>query len=199
MVNKKSNIIDKAADLILEQGVRLASIDKIASSCGISKKTFYRYFESKEAMLMELVLTYCKDVEQFLRMNGELAPNAIAEILAYDTFFEKKFRYVLPDVFVKLRRYYPDVTEIIEYQKKQVLEPFIMQNLERGMKEGFYKSTIDKQLETQVYCYQQEQLLHDVRLKREQRQQISKHITYMFLRSMATQKGDVYLSLRTPQ
>ncbi|WP_442845125.1 TetR/AcrR family transcriptional regulator [Leeuwenhoekiella sp. H156] len=199
MANKKSDIIDKAVDLILEQGIRLASVDKIASSCGISKKTFYRYFESKEAMLMELVLIYSKDVEQFLRLNGELAPNAMAEMLAYDSFFEKKFRYVLPDVFVKLRRYYPDVTEIIEYQKKHVLEPFIVQNLDRGIKEGFYKNTIDKQLDAKVYCYQQEQLLHDVQLKREERHQISRHIAYMFLRSIATQKGEVYLSLRTTE
>ena len=44
-------IIDAALDLFLESGYGPTSIDQIAAAAGIGRRTFFRYFPSKEAIL----------------------------------------------------------------------------------------------------------------------------------------------------
>jgi len=55
---KKQNLIlDAAFELILEKGYSNTKIIDIANKAGIGKGTFYEYFESKEALVLELINT----------------------------------------------------------------------------------------------------------------------------------------------
>lgn len=49
-------IIDVAAEIMLEQGFDGASLDAIASAAGVTKRTIYDRFGSKEALLREVLL-----------------------------------------------------------------------------------------------------------------------------------------------
>jgi AcrR family transcriptional regulator len=54
---KRELILDTAFALILENGYSNTKIIDIANTAGIGKGTVYEYFESKEAILLELVNT----------------------------------------------------------------------------------------------------------------------------------------------
>jgi len=54
--SKRSDILDVAADVFLEQGFARASMSEIAARVGGSKTTLYGYFRSKEELFVEVVV-----------------------------------------------------------------------------------------------------------------------------------------------
>lgn len=55
MTNKKEAIIQVAQKYFNDHGVRYTSIDDIVKECKISKSTFYKYFPTKEDLVLEIL------------------------------------------------------------------------------------------------------------------------------------------------
>jgi TetR/AcrR family transcriptional regulator, regulator of autoinduction and epiphytic fitness len=52
---KRAAILDGAIDVFIESGYELASMDKIAETAGVSKRTVYNHFGSKEHLFQAVV------------------------------------------------------------------------------------------------------------------------------------------------
>ena len=52
--DQKNNIIKTAGEMFFRLGIRSVSIDDICREFGMSKKTFYVYFASKDELIEEL-------------------------------------------------------------------------------------------------------------------------------------------------
>lgn len=52
---KRRQIVDRSRTLFLTRGVSALSMDEIASLQGISKKTLYKFFPNKDALLFEAI------------------------------------------------------------------------------------------------------------------------------------------------
>jgi TetR/AcrR family transcriptional regulator of autoinduction and epiphytic fitness len=52
---KRAAILDGAVDVFIEMGYELASMDKIAETAGVSKRTVYNHFLSKENLFQAVV------------------------------------------------------------------------------------------------------------------------------------------------
>ncbi|WP_208996180.1 TetR/AcrR family transcriptional regulator [Pseudovibrio ascidiaceicola] len=82
---QRHNDLIRAATCVLEQdGVDGLTLQAIASRAGIVKSNIYRYFETREAILVELLLRdfvkLIEDLEQ--EVPGEMAPADMAKLLA---------------------------------------------------------------------------------------------------------------------
>ncbi len=64
---KRQSVIDCAMRLFIEKGYDAVSVDEIISASGISKGTFYHYFSSKEALLLELMAGQTDTVERWAK------------------------------------------------------------------------------------------------------------------------------------
>lgn len=54
----QEDILDKAAVMFAQRGYAATSIGDIAEACGCSKSRLYHYFESKEAILLDMLNTH---------------------------------------------------------------------------------------------------------------------------------------------
>jgi AcrR family transcriptional regulator len=54
-VNTKEKILVSARNLFTDYGYKKVSMEEIASSSGVTKKTVYSYFDDKESLLMALI------------------------------------------------------------------------------------------------------------------------------------------------
>lgn len=55
MKNKKQELKDNAISLFSEKGYHLTSVQEIAKKCSISKGAFYKHFDSKESLLIDIL------------------------------------------------------------------------------------------------------------------------------------------------
>ena len=55
---KRAQILKAAAKVFAEQGFDRASMSKLAAECGISKANIYHYYDSKDALLFDLLDNY---------------------------------------------------------------------------------------------------------------------------------------------
>ena len=62
MLNRKDEILDTAATMFASAGFR-TSLKEIADACGILPGSLYHHFESKEAIVVELVERYQVDLD----------------------------------------------------------------------------------------------------------------------------------------
>jgi AcrR family transcriptional regulator len=60
---RRAEILDTAADLFASTGLR-TSLKEIADACGIQPGSLYHHFESKEAIIVELVERYQADLDR---------------------------------------------------------------------------------------------------------------------------------------
>ena len=75
MNDLREHIIKTAGEMFFRLGIRSVSIDDICHELGMSKKTFYVYFESKDAL-----------IDQLLDVNIKYMSGKMEELLAMDDF-----------------------------------------------------------------------------------------------------------------
>ena len=63
----KDRIINKAGELFFQYGIRNISMDELASSLGISKRTIYENFKDKEDILYSLLLKQKEERDKYFR------------------------------------------------------------------------------------------------------------------------------------
>ncbi|MFY0622246.1 MAG: TetR/AcrR family transcriptional regulator [Pelagimonas sp.] len=59
---KRSHIVKTAAKLFAEEGFDRASMNQVARACGISKANIYHYYDSKDAILFDLLDGYLSEL-----------------------------------------------------------------------------------------------------------------------------------------
>ncbi len=59
---KRSQILDTAARVFAEQGFHRASVSAVAAACGLSKAAIYHYYDSKDALLFDLLDNHLTDL-----------------------------------------------------------------------------------------------------------------------------------------
>jgi len=82
---KRELILDTAFELILEKGYSNTKIIDIANKAGIGKGTVYEYFESKEALVLELVNTRAR--QDYMK-----SFSAVEELSTYKQKLSKYFQ-----------------------------------------------------------------------------------------------------------
>lgn len=73
---KRDQILKTAAKVFAESGYDRASMSQLAKACQISKANIYHYYDSKDALLFDLLDTYLKDLRDRLTSvaGEELSP-----------------------------------------------------------------------------------------------------------------------------
>ena len=69
-MDKKQELMDKAMHLFSLKGFAQTSVQEIAHAAGISKGAFYKHYESKESLFIELLKRHQEELTAELRASG---------------------------------------------------------------------------------------------------------------------------------
>ncbi len=87
--NRRALILRKAKSLILERGVGSFSMQDIAQASELSKATLYLYFESKEAILVEILQEAISDFTELARLRIPAGGTGLQALQAlWETYLE---------------------------------------------------------------------------------------------------------------
>ena len=139
----KHSITQKALTYFLQYGFKTFTMDDLANSLGISKKTLYEQFASKND-LVKATLDYalemtCHQVDKFVSGEGSVIENVFRNQREVQNLFD--FNSSKP--IWELKKYFPKTYERmdIEFTKSDAL--FIDKLLERGWEEGLFRKDIN--------------------------------------------------------
>jgi AcrR family transcriptional regulator len=145
-LNLTSRIKEKAHELYRKFGLRSVTMDEIATSLGISKKTIYTYFADKDALVDAVILSELQVNQQQCDKDKAKATNAIHEVFLALDMMEKTFADMNPSLINDLKKYHPKSYEKFETFKNQYLYNIIKSNIERGIGESLYRPEIPVEL-----------------------------------------------------
>ena len=131
MVNDQMvNIVRTAGELFFRLGIRSVSIDDICRELGMSKKTFYVFFESKDAL-----------IEQMLQ----------AKFLKHQEVEKNDVRRV-PQLVYDLKKYYP--RQFADFQAKcfEMQKDYIKQYIELGVAQGLVRANLNIELAAVLFA-----------------------------------------------
>lgn len=167
-------------------------MDDIAKQLGVSKKTIYQHYPDKD----ELVIAVTKHnidrhIEHMDMCCGPAAKDAIDELLMVNREVGNMILMYNPIMFYDLQKYHPKAwLKFKEFRNKEILEK-IRQNLERGIREGYYRTDLDirilsiMRLEQVDMCFN-----YDIYPVTEFRfDKVLMHLTEHFVYGLATIKG----------
>ena len=136
-------IIETAAELFTQNGIKAVSMDNIAQGVGISKRTLYEHFSSKDELLTQcLIFGYENENAHHIQIVSEC--NDFVEIIVNILFdILKDYRKTNPLFFQDLTRYHFRTAHSIFDEKEESRRNGFVELLKRGINEGYVKPDIN--------------------------------------------------------
>lgn len=140
-----------AQEMFLRLGLRSVSMDDIAKELGISKKTLYKYYDNKEALVQQVVREHVKAEQQALRRIRKASANAVDEMLRVARHVTRMFRTMSPTAVYDLQKYYPESWFALQRLQSEFVYTTILENIRNGIAEGYYRSDFRPDIIAKLY------------------------------------------------
>lgn len=141
--NKRTEKYIAQAILILKQeGLRL-SLEEMATKMGITKKTLYNHFSSKDELLTACIQSISKDFQEVLSSLDDKNHAAISNLQRCFSQLDRLFVMLSPIFFSDLMRNNPNQAILEHIMGSQYFKQKIQSNLQQGIEEGVYRSDLD--------------------------------------------------------
>lgn len=191
MENTRENIIQCASEKMRVAGIRSVSIDDICRDLGISKKTFYVYFETKDLLIDELL--HRKEQALYDDVVRQSKGKSIADLLVLSMQIAKSNQDVrqMPSLYYDLKKYYPQQFEAhlqrLEKRNQELLTRF----LTRGKQENIFREDLDVELTSILLAKLHQNMLNKLTTAKDKNlvARVSKYGVDLIFRGLISEEG----------
>ena len=128
--------------MFLNYGFKSVTMDDIAENMGISKKTIYAHFSTKNKLVQasgsHLLQTISRGIDDIKEKNL----NPVIENFEIKRFVNQHLKGEKTSPHFQLKKYYPKIFNNLIEEQFKVLEACVGENISRGIKTGDYRSQI---------------------------------------------------------
>jgi AcrR family transcriptional regulator len=138
-------------EMFLEFGIKSLNMDDISRKLGISKKTLYRFVDSKESLIGKMFeLEYYK-WELFFTQLNERSLNAIEKLFEVSLRLHEEMMHFNPKIVFEFKKYYESLFDEYTERNKEFIGEKMSLNLIQGISEGLYRSDVNIELAVALY------------------------------------------------
>jgi AcrR family transcriptional regulator len=149
-----NKILFHCFDVFLRLGIKSVSMDDISKSLGMSKKTLYNHFSTKNELVRSAVAMHIDEDEKKILKIVKESENAIDEMVKMARHIIRFFRTMSPSTMHDLQKYHGEVWRMIETRHFSFIYTVIKENIVRGKKEGYYREDINEDILAKLYVQQ---------------------------------------------
>jgi AcrR family transcriptional regulator len=142
-MSARKQILQAAEELFFHYGIKTITMDDIAKHLGISKRTIYENFATKDEVVSSLMNNHLEHMVETCRARFAGSSNAIEEIILMMQNMREMFSRMNPHILFDLKKFHPKVWKRFKDFKNDFLLKSITDNIERGKTEGIYRKNID--------------------------------------------------------
>ncbi|WCO00867.1 TetR/AcrR family transcriptional regulator [Psychroserpens ponticola] len=141
-------------------GSKHVTLDDLASTLGISKKTIYTFFNNKEDLvassLESLLNEYREEINRLVNSNGK--DPILCVILIYQRGFEY-LKYFEPSFLYSLQKYYPKASRLYDDFTEELANTIVYSLLKQAQNEGNIKQDVNLNLVVKIYFFRIDNLV----------------------------------------
>jgi AcrR family transcriptional regulator len=150
-MDTKHQILTKAESLFMRYGIKSVTMDDLAREMGMSKKTLYQYVSNKADLIENIFQLKIEEEQKMMAQYKAESTDAIDEILKIARHVIRELRQFSPSVMYDLQKYYrPTYRQMEAFHTRHIIK-MIRENIERGMKEGVYRSNLSPDILSKLY------------------------------------------------
>ncbi|MFT4664873.1 MAG: AcrR family transcriptional regulator [Polaribacter sp.] len=147
----KKKILLAIEQLFMKYGIKSVTMDDIARSLGMSKKTLYQYVDNKANLIHKVMEQHIEtELEAMAQIRSE-SKDAIDEMLGISKHVTQMLREMSPTTVYDMHKYYRKTWDMVEAFHQEHIYEFIKINLEKGVKEGLYRKDFDPDIIAKFY------------------------------------------------
>lgn len=150
-MEKKNQVITEITMLFMKLGIKSLTMDDIARHLGISKKTLYLYVSDKNDLVKKGITLMIEHEKQALSSAKEISANAIDELIGVTKCVSSEIGEIHPSVIFDIQKYHPEAWKILHDHKKSFIYNMMLENIKRGVKEGYYRENINPLIIANIY------------------------------------------------
>lgn len=191
MKSRRIYYIDRITSILLKTSADRIRIEELAAAIGVTKKTLYNYFDSKQQLSECIIDSYIRQKISDIRASIRNWENPIVILLMISEILNNAYKdcnHIL--ITLGKIRYTDSYVQIVEANQKELIE--ITEHIfKKGIREGLFDINIDTILASKFFLSGIQMLLNPnslINLMVESKEKHKQIIFYM-LKGSCTQKG----------
>lgn len=183
----RERIIQTAVESFSAHEIKSITMDDIAASLGISKRTLYEVFSDKESLLEECILKSQQDTDAWLKDILATSNNVLEVILRCYQWSIEKFHATNRKFFEDLKKY-PKAYELVKKNHNRSSEDTV-NFFKEGVKQGIFRGDVNFAIVNQLVRGQLDLLMNSNICDEYSFLDVYESIMFTFLRGISTEKG----------
>ncbi len=147
----KERIIQAAAERFFSQGFSKVTMDELAAELGISKKTMYQHFRSKDDLLDAavswMIIRVGGRLSQIMASSGSFVDKLYDLWMLVGEILSRFSRQMQDD----LRRFRPDLWKRIDDTRREKILANFSRIVEEGIHSGLIREDVNREILTHIY------------------------------------------------
>jgi AcrR family transcriptional regulator len=161
----RQRILGAAREQFLAHGFRSVTMDDLAETLGMSKKTVYAHFPTKTALVEAVLLEkFCCVEEEMEAITSECSadfPTGLHRLLAC---VQRHTEEVRPPFLRDIQREAPDLFKVVQARRRNVIQRYFNKLLGEGRREGLIRKDIPVHLILEILLGAVEAVVNPPRL-----------------------------------
>lgn len=186
-VELRERIILAAVELFTTNGIKSITMDEIAASLGISKRTLYEVFPDKETLLEECILKSQKDGDIFVKGVIETSGNVLEVLLRCYQWSIERFHATNKKFFEDIKKY-PKSYQLMKNNRNRSSEDTV-NFFKEGVKQGIFRDDVNFAIINLLVRDQLDLLMNSDICNEYSFLEVYESIMFTFLRGISTEKG----------
>lgn len=139
----RNNIVERIKERFSQlsqvYGIKRITIDMLADECGISKKTFYKFFKSKDDLVWIVINEKFEQLQKAFREIDSHERDPLKKLYRFVEITLEQFGAVSTPMLQDMQKFYPEVNEQLERFKNDRLN-LIKEAVREGILSGIFEN-----------------------------------------------------------
>lgn len=187
----RDRITEEATKLFFQYGIRSITMDQIAVSLGISKRTVYETFKDKTELIQTCLKALIRKRDERSMEITSSSSNVIEAIFTSMHDGIKALNTINPLFFHDLKKYYPVIWKTVHEENKIKNYNLTYTQLRKGVNEGLFRKDIHIGIVSKLFHEQINLVADENVFPRDQYDftELFRNLIINFVRGISTPKG----------
>ncbi len=152
LTTQEEQILEESFESIARDGVRFFTIDALAHKMGMSKKTIYKFFPTKEKLIEKTLDLFTGLVRRKFHSVMNSGKNPAEQFVAVMEFILKQASRIPVEKIAEIKTKYPNIWKRLEAFRLERKSDF-QAILQAGQEQGFVRDDVDIEIVATLYVH----------------------------------------------